>query len=1033
MEKQSIIPEDTKKRKLIIIQQFNLSIIDLMVLLVFFAIGGFICWITWGRGGWIPVLGVFVAIVFCGLGVFLNTNSKIHQKKIYAVIFDSIIFYFINKKYKIDTKRDTKKLVPYKKIEDDFIVLKNNKYMSILKINGNSFFDFEPIKRENILSKVWEIKASFEKYGASIIKLEEVKSKNKTLFFLEEKKNFWLQKRKNNEINDKQLFSRIKLLDKEIIECSNTFLDTNNINSSWIEKSIYLAFFEEDRQAIESIQNKLIIEFKRADIEAVPLSGAKKINTINKILNMNIFDDSETNIYQHKENLENYLAFQSLKNKASSLKIENDENKYLFAVGTVINYQVEPKIGWINEILNCPGPVIVNFEKVNENAFQETLAKARRSAIANFEGTSKKEILTQRKRQQEVARLEQFADIIGYGADKLYKFNIHIVNKGVDSKELKENIDKTKKILKEIKLSLFINPFNQIEALSAVLPKPTDPLMDTVGREIPLYTLCCGMIYSSSSLNDDEGWYIGKTIKYDELLYLNSHIRNKERLNANAFIISLSGGGKTTSMQKMLINEILNGNKVYIIDPENEYSNIAGYFGESKIFLGNGNGIYKINPLQIMPTISDFQNEEEQENLDYNKDFWNITTKDLIVKNLNLNEMLIQNHQSVIEILFRTFYKEITEEDVRFLKNNFWYFYIEWVNKAKNKNILKWKNKDFPILQDFYNWLFMQEINDEELKLWERLIGLLEDGFVTNNEGTKKGTYSMFYNGYTSINVSDKYLTVFDMSSLKENADTKLLSMQMFLVIKLIERQVKINHELDPKTAQRIVIDEAHLLIDEDFPIALDFIYRMVKMIRKRNGGITIITQNPEEFVSEPSIEKKTKAIINNSQYALIMKSTNKNINLIENLYLDSNGFTKQEKNDLLNAESGQGLLITSKNRRFFLKFDVSKEDFEIIKGEEEPLKEWTINHLSTRIFNTIGGLKALDINSDNVVEILDNEDKKILKLKLKNQHNLNESLFNNFIEVEEVHVDKNVLEIVFTKAHWKVAVKFKDKINKKL
>ncbi|ALD66367.1 hypothetical protein [Spiroplasma cantharicola] len=61
------------------------------------------------------------------------------------------------------------------------------------------------------------------------------------------------------------------------------------------------------------------------------------------------------------------------------------------------------------------------------------------------------------------------------------------------------------------------------------------------------------------------------------------------------FFNATSGAGKSTTMQRMLKNEILNGNKVYLIDSENKYSKFDDYFGESKIFLGDG--LYKINPL----------------------------------------------------------------------------------------------------------------------------------------------------------------------------------------------------------------------------------------------------------------------------------------------------------------------------------------------------------------------------------------------------------------------------------------------------
>ncbi len=1025
MTRNPVIPENTNKRKFLVIQQLNLTIIDLAVFVLFCGIGVGLCLYFWNLGPAFRIIGILIAAIFIVIGFLLNTKSQTHNKKIYAVIFEGIIFIFINKKYDINSKNSTVNLIPYEKIEDEYIYLKSQKYMNIIKIEGNAFFDYEEIKRDDILEKIWEIYRTIDsgKFGATLIKLDELKSRKDTLFFLEEKRHEWERKRKNNEINDKQYFSRIRLLEMEVEKYSNP--DISKV-FEWIEKSTYIAFYSEDIENLKLIENDIIHKFKRANLNAYKLDIIRKINVLNKIIDFDIADDNENNIYKYKDNLEDYFSYDQLENRASYLNI--DKNLKI-SIGSVENYSNNPGCGWIGQIFNTDSPVIINFKKVNEKVFQESLAKARRTAIATANATSKKEILTQRKREQEVQNLDEFADIIGYGHDELYKFNIYVINKGLNNKMLKESIKETKNTLKIQGLKLFSNPYKQIEAFSGMLPKPNDPLMDINGREAPLYSLVWGMPYINNSLNDFQGWFIGTSLMKDEL-FLNSHIRNDERRNANMFFTATSGAGKSTTMQRMLKNEVLNGNKVYIIDPENEYSKFADYFGESKIFLGDG--IYKINPMQIMPSLADIMNEEEKEKIDYNKNFWNINKDHLIDKNMNLNEALILNHQSIIEILFKTFFIDINEEDIRYLKNKFWFFYNYWLEKLNNKNILEWKNNDFPILQDFYKWL-LDAGDKENLNLHNRLIELFEDGFVESLRENKKGTYSMYYNGYTSIDIANNYLTIFDMSSLKDGSDNRLFAMQMFLVIKLLERQIKVNYGLNPNTAQRVIVDEAHLLMDKDFPIALNFIFRMVKMIRKRNGGITIITQNPEDFLSTPDIEKKTKAIINNSQYAFIMQATENNINKIEELYSDSDGFTDQEKRDLVTASKGTGLLITSKSRRFTLKMDVQKEDFRIISGDESVLKSWVLNYLTTRLFNLINGLKYIDITFDKPIFLENESEEKTLHIHLKENHNLNVDLFKNNIEIQEVILEDNMLMFNFKNLHKEIAIKFFDKVAKKL
>lgn len=69
-------------------------------------------------------------------------------------------------------------------------------------------------------------------------------------------------------------------------------------------------------------------------------------------------------------------------------------------------------------------------------------------------------------------------------------------------------------------------------------------------------------------------------------------------LNQNMVVIGTSGVGKTTYMQQKILKYIAKGTKVFIIDPENEYTKTVEQFGGTVIHLSS-NSQTKINPLQI--------------------------------------------------------------------------------------------------------------------------------------------------------------------------------------------------------------------------------------------------------------------------------------------------------------------------------------------------------------------------------------------------------------------------------------------------
>ena len=55
-------------------------------------------------------------------------------------------------------------------------------------------------------------------------------------------------------------------------------------------------------------------------------------------------------------------------------------------------------------------------------------------------------------------------------------------------------------------------------------------------------------------------------------------------------------------------------------------------------------------------------------------------------------------------------------------------------------------------------------------------------------------------------------------------------------------------------------MDEAHLFIDEKYPIALDFMYQLAKRIRKYNGMEIVITQSIKDFAGTRSTRRPDRS-----------------------------------------------------------------------------------------------------------------------------------------------------------------------------
>ena len=113
-----------------------------------------------------------------------------------------------------------------------------------------------------------------------------------------------------------------------------------------------------------------------------------------------------------------------------------------------------------------------------------------------------------------------------------------------------------------------------------------------------------------------------------------------------------------------------------------------------------------------------------------------------------------------------------------------------------------------------------------------------------------------------------------------------------------------------------IAIDEAHVFIDEKFPIALDFMYNLAKRIRKYNGMQIVITQNIKDFVGSPEIARKSSAIINVSQYSFIFSLSPNDMSDLCTLYEKAGQINENEIENIVNLPRGSAFFISGPANR---------------------------------------------------------------------------------------------------------------------
>jgi hypothetical protein len=132
-------------------------------------------------------------------------------------------------------------------------------------------------------------------------------------------------------------------------------------------------------------------------------------------------------------------------------------------------------------------------------------------------------------------------------------------------------------------------------------------------------------------------------------------------------------------------------------------------------------------------------------------------------------------------------------------------------------------------------------------------------------------------------------------------------------------RRAQDRRALDPPRAQRrlVVVDEAWLLMRDGE--GARFLFRMAKAARKRNAGLTVVTQDAADVLgSELGV-----AVVANAATQVLMRQSTQSIDAVQEAF----GLTAGEARLLLSAERGQALLVAGSTRVGFRVVASAEED----------------------------------------------------------------------------------------------------------
>jgi hypothetical protein len=476
------------------------------------------------------------------------------------------------------------------------------------------------------------------------------------------------------------------------------------------------------------------------------------------------------------------------------------------------------------------------------------------------------------------------------GDEKIKEVSLILVVEG-EKKHREEVIRDLKRIADSYQIKLDIPRLRQMETWQRY--DITTQTYEDYAFYLPTLTLSAGFPFTKTYFNDSTGYMFGVDIHTSLPIFFDPFVITNSRTSHNMAIISSTGGGKSYTMKKMIVNEYARGTKIFIFDAENEYKKIVeSNNGEYIDLYSKTGGI--INPLQIRYIPSDDDNHDTKE-----------------------TDCPLAKHLGFLEAFFKTAFESINEKELVML--------LSVVEKLYNKKgifkntsintLQNLKSEDYPVFSELYNFLpeYKREIKSaEKIKIVEQL-DILLSRFLT-------GTDSYLFDGYTTINL-DNDLIAFNLQELLYSGNQRLINTQTLNLLTYLNNSIvanKINNDkmkLEDRKHVMIIADEFHLFIDENnFEVLRNF-GQLARRIRKYSGSLVVATQSVKDFVGNQDILRHATAIFNNCQYQMI--GMLKEDDLLAYLELfKQNPLTDTQKNFLMSARRGEFLLnIDSKNR----------------------------------------------------------------------------------------------------------------------
>lgn len=769
--------------------------------------------------------------------------------------------------------------------DDGLIELKSGEYASLIEVKAIDL---------SLSSK--QEKNNFFNYYRSLFHIKDL---NLKFYKLDEPINL-----NYNKLNLDRLINKFKndLKRLFLLNESRGLIDELEQNNFTVSSIYYIVVIAKDTDTLErqldeiedlfsNIQPKINIEIITNRLE------------VYKFLSNLYISDNPLDLLMWS-NIEELIVPLNLTEKTNMLKLDDNEIQLL----TIKN--ISPFIDelFFEEIFNYPN--VRSCLNIKDAIDQDELIRWINSQyqflLSDRSTTKKLSDATELDIKKENYQL--LMNDIKSGDEKIKEISLILLITG-DRKEREDTIRDLKKIAKKNRIKLDVPRLRQLETWQSY-DITTNSLKD-YSNYFPTLTLGAGFSFTKASFIDSSGYMLGVDIHTSLPVFFDPFVITNKRTSHNLAIVSSTGGGKSFTMKKMIVNEYARGTKIFIFDAENEYEKLVKANDGEYIDLYSKKG-GMINPLQIRYIPSD----EDQE------------TKE--------TDCPLAKHLGFLEAFFKSAFDNINEKELVMLLAILESLYNKkGIYKNTSINTLQtFKSEDYPIFTDLYNYLpeYKKQVESvEKIKIIDQL-QILISRFLT-------GTDSYLFNSHTSIDLNND-LIAFNLQELLYSGNQRIVNTQILNLLTYLNNSIVGNKIVNEKRQSgdkqhiSIIVDEFHLYIDENNNEVIKNFGQLARRCRKYNTNLILSSQCISDFLGNANVLRHATAIFNNCQYSMVGMLKEDDLKAYLELF-KNNPLTDTQIEFLLKAKRGEFLLNIDNKNRIGIKIEATATERKMM-GEEE-------------------------------------------------------------------------------------------------